>query len=102
MPSPWSAEESVIAFYFISRGMPYDVSRGVIKLRCGTDRNRTMCQNRVRYIRKKLSKDPFNPTTLGYDLGIVDEWLSHQVDIEKLKALVAIDAEVQEILHEYV
>ena len=81
--------------------MPADVPSDVIKLRCGTDRNRRMCQDRVQTIRKGLVPDPLNQTK-KYDIRIVDKWLSGQVDMEKLKALVAIDAQVDEILLKHV
>ncbi len=102
MPA-WSAKESAIVFYFISRGLPYDVSSEVINLRCGTTRSRTMCQGRVQNIRKNMLQehglaDPYDPTTKTYDLNIVDDWLSRQMDMGDLEELLAIDAQVQAIL----
>ena len=103
----WSAKESAIVFYFISRGIGYDVSSEVINYRCGTTRSRTMCQRRVQTIRKNMLQehglaDPYNPTTKGYDLNIVDDWLSRQMDMGNLKESLAIDAQVAEKMRNHV
>ena len=103
----WSAKESAIVLYFISRGIPYDVSSDVIKLRCGTTRSRTMCQHRVQNIRKNMLQehglaDPYDPTTKRYGVNIVDHWLRRQMDMDMLNELLAIDAQVEQIMRNHV
>ena len=44
--------------------------------------------------------DPLNPTTLKYDHSVVDYWLRHKMKMkmEKLKELLAVNAQVEEIM----
>lgn len=42
--------------------------------------------------------DPYDSTTMSYDLNIVDDWLSRQMDMGELKKLLAIDDKVKDIL----
>ena len=101
-PQKWSDEESAIAIYFTSRGLSHAVSSDVIKLRCDTTRNPSACRQKAPSIREDMKKlglrDPLNSTTLKYDHSIVDYWLRYKVKTEKLKELLAIDAQVAEIL----
>ena len=103
-PPKWSDEESAIAIYFTSRGLSHAVSSEVIKLRCGTTRTPSACQQKVPSIREDLKKlglvDPLNSTTLKYDHRIVDYWLRRKMKMkmEKLKELLAINAQVEEIM----
>ena len=103
-PQKWSDEESAIAIYFTSRGLSHAVSSEVIKLRCGTTRTPSACRLKVPSIREDMKKldlvDPLNSTTLKYDHSIVDYWLRRKMKLkmEKLNELLAINAQVEEIL----
>ena len=103
----WSDAESAIVIYFISRGLSHAVSSDVIKHKCGTTRSRTTCEHKARNIRENMVQnhglaDPYDSTTKSYDLNIVDDWLSRQMDMADLKKLLAIDDKVTEILREHV
>ena len=103
-PQKWSDEESAIAIYFTSRGLSHAVSSEVIKPRCGTTRTPSACQQKVPSVREKMKNlglvDPLNPTTLKYDHSVVAYWLRHKMKMkmEKLKELLAVNAQVEEIM----
>ena len=100
--SKWSEAESAVAIYFTSRGLSHAVSSAVIKLRCGTTRNPSACRQKATSIRENMKKlglpDPLNSSTMKYHHSIVDYWLGRQMKMGKLKELLAIDAQVEEIL----
>lgn len=109
MSENWSEKECCIAFYFIAREAPFalEVASELIKKKCDTTRTLAACGSKVKKLRESIPKkygreDPYSKA--GYDLDIVDYWLSQQMDKGKLEDLLGIkdnkivDKEVLEIV----
>ena len=77
-------------------------------LKCGTNRSSSKCSDKVRTIREDMPEkfqlaNPYDDEKGDYKRHIVDEYLSKLViEIEDLKALLTLDAEVLEIMQKYV
>ena len=97
----WTPEETVILVYFFSRGVIEDPVADLIKLKCGTERSRRI-REKIRNIRMKEIQagraDFLIPGTKTYVHIIVDQWLSKQVDENKLRSLTAFDEEAREVV----
>ena len=111
----WNSKETVIAFYFISREFRRctEVASKVIQAKCGSTRAASACGSHVKDVRKTFEskyglEDPYYYDTNKYDLDIVDEFLSRQMDKGTLEKVLGVkdgkitDKEVQDIVNQEV
>ena len=103
----WSPKESCIAFYFFVRG-PFGagvIAHDVINLRCGTDRSANACGRQIKKLRDSIPGKYGRENPLkawGYDLDIVDYWLSQQKDKNKKELEAWLGIEDDKIVDEKV
>ena len=113
MPWSWSRDETVVCLYFTSRRFSHTVTLDILLRNCNIPDRPGVIQGRIKIIRNAERRagrqDPYDRNIQEWDLRLVDQLLSRQMDNdsdpawrEKLLRLIHIDRTVVRVLVEHV